>query len=112
MHERLNISPETDWRKMSHGNSLMFSDNYSIRYIEICEYRSEAFKYHLSSCQYSDRVAFWNKHYATPEDAIIAAKQWLLRGELSKEPATREGTYRLASGLFRQPSPELVAQGW
>ncbi len=90
---------------------VYFEDKYAIRYIDIFEYRCEAFKFYWGTATYSDKVAFWYKDYATPQDAIKAARKWVLRGELEREP-DEVIFYALANGLYSEPSPELVKARW
>ena len=91
---------------------VYLQDKYAIRYIDILDHRCEAFKFYWSTATYSDTVAFWFKDYSTPQDAVNAAKLWLLRGELEHSPEEEPIVFNLASGLYVQPKPEMVKPGW
>ena len=90
---------------------VYLKDKYAIRYLDTFLYRCEVFKFYFATATYSDTVAFWYEDYATPEDAVRAAKRWLLQGELERTPPN-ESNVRLASGLTEQPKPTLIKVGW
>ena len=102
---------DKDWRFLADG-SQVFVDKYASRFVRQLKYRTIAFKFYEMSFKYSDTVAFWHEHYASPEDAVNAAKLWCFwHGEAEREPET-QCTFRLADGLLRQPEPEIEKNGW
>ena len=106
---------EKDWAPSKLVPELqMYCDRYAFRYVETYLHRVEAYKYHRMSHRFSDRVAFWYEHYAPVEDAILAAKQWCMRGELERTPPSMEAAppIQLADGLYTLPDPTLMSKGW
>jgi hypothetical protein len=89
--------------------NLVHKDKYAIRYVTPMQYRVTAFKFYQTSCRYSDTVAFYYEHYASQTDAIQAAKNWCLRGELESGEAE---PYNLALGVYVEPAPVVESQAW
>ena len=102
----------TDWRMLEYYE--IFEDKYAWRYVHRYDHRVEAYKFYLGSCRYSDTMAFWYKDYASPEDAVIAAKLWCCRGELERLPDSMDEytILNLAPDLYRQVDPSVVKRGW
>ena len=98
------------WRQNTDTLHVL-SDKYAWRFVQELEHRCTAVKFYPATATYSDRVAFWYKNYASREDAISAAKIWLMRGELEKAPSKPE-TYKLAAGTYIEPEPELEQRRW
>ena len=87
----------------------MHEDKYAIRYVQPLRYRVVAFKYYKNSYRISNTVAFYYRHYASWSDAVQAARNWCLQGEL----ANGEGIpYELAPQMYREPDPVIESQAW
>jgi len=103
------MDTENTWKLDSLERAQVFEDKYAIRYVRPLKYRVVAFKYYKISCKFSDTVAFYYEHYASQDDAMQAAKNWCLRGELERG----EGMpYALAPGIDIEPKPVVEAQAW
>lgn len=101
------------WKKNT--NSLhVLVDKYAYRYVEELDHRCIAYKFHLGTATYSDTISFWYSDYATPEDAVKAAKVSLMWGELEKSLDAEEEKYLTNINLAgnNHPLPQLESRGW
>ncbi len=97
------------WRWDSLGEALVHEDKYAIRYVRPLRYRVTAFKFYKSSYGFSDTLAFYYEDYASWTDAIQAARNSCLRGELELGEAA---PYELALGVYLEPDPTVEIQSW
>jgi len=110
------MSPNSacEWKSLSPTLEVL-SDKYAYRYVESLPNKVVAFRYYLRSFTFSRTVVFWHKNYASPEDALKAAKYWLIRYEELERAPSDEGEaykYNLALNLFLEPSPETLREAW
>lgn len=99
-----------NWRHTT-PNTQILCDQYAYRYVTEYDNRCEAFVYYLSSCQYSDTVAFWYKDYKTPADAIVAAQLWAMNRGILERSSDGVFTYELADDVHRTRYT-TVKSGW
>jgi len=99
------------WKLDSLKMTLVCKDRYAIRYVTPMKYRVVAFKFYQNSCRYSDTVAFYYEFYASRDDAIQAAKNWCLRGELERLEDEAK-PYNLALGVYSEPAPTVERPSW
>jgi len=97
------------WRWDSLAETLVHKDKYAIRFVRPLQYRVVAFKFYHTSCRYSDTVAFYYDNYASWSDAIQAARNWCLKGELERGEAS---PFSLAPGIHLEPDPIIEQHAW
>lgn len=98
------------WRDLTETIEIL-EDKYSWRYVERLAHRCTVWQFYLGTATFSETRCHWYRDYASPDDAIKAAKRSVAeRGELERSVLLE--SYQLADGLWIEPSPQVERPGW